>query len=282
MSNITTQNRIARQLDSISFEGVDGLTMLQHFDYPLETWSLQGNASLSSYAKFGKYCVTFPDSESAVSVSNSTGIFTLYPTGSYEAECFMKTTELSAAGNVMKFGDGLTLNLTADGELRLAAASWGIDETSEFAIGESAWIPESAWYHVLLRVSGRTVTVYVDGWQEISASVTMSATIEPEYVTLGGYIGYMDEFAFRQNAGTGAPEVPSEAYETGSVVKHVLTRNAPVTRAAWTCENLPAGVSLSSSGVLSGHPTTAGTYDCDVSVATNWGTDSKTIRIVVE
>ena len=53
MSNITSQNRIARQLDSIMPETSEGLSMLQHFDYP-ETWSYSGNTTLTSNAKFGK------------------------------------------------------------------------------------------------------------------------------------------------------------------------------------------------------------------------------------
>lgn len=57
--------------------------------------------------------------------------------------------------------------------------------------------------------------------------------------------------------------------------------NAPVTHTAWACETLPDGLTLSSTGLLSGHPTTAGTYDCIFSVATNWGTATKTVRIVV-
>ena len=51
--------------------------------------------------------------------------------------------------------------------------------------------------------------------------------------------------------------------------------NAPVTRVSWSAENLPDGLSLSESGVLSGHPTTAGSYESTVTVTTNWGTASK-------
>ena len=58
--------------------------------------------------------------------------------------------------------------------------------------------------------------------------------------------------------------------------------NAPVTRVSWSAENLPDGLSLSESGVLSGHPTTAGSYESTVTVTTNWGTASKTVRIVVQ
>ena len=58
--------------------------------------------------------------------------------------------------------------------------------------------------------------------------------------------------------------------------------NAPVTRAKWTCDNLPEGLTLSSSGLLSGRPTTAGSYNCIFQVATNWNTAAKTINIIVK
>ena len=55
----------------------------------------------------------------------------------------------------------------------------------------------------------------------------------------------------------------------------------PVTRAVWSCEGLPEGLTLSKNGILSGRPTTIGNYTCTVSVTTNWGTATKTINIQV-
>lgn len=57
--------------------------------------------------------------------------------------------------------------------------------------------------------------------------------------------------------------------------------NAPVTRVSWTCDNLPEGLTLSESGEISGHPTTAGTYACTVTVTTNWGSATGTVNIQV-
>ena len=57
--------------------------------------------------------------------------------------------------------------------------------------------------------------------------------------------------------------------------------NAPVTRVAWSCDNLPEGLTLSSSGVLSGRPTIAGSYNCNIQVETNWNTATKTVNIIV-
>ena len=58
--------------------------------------------------------------------------------------------------------------------------------------------------------------------------------------------------------------------------------NAPVTRVNWSSDNLPPGLTLSESGLLTGHPTVDGTFDCSVSVNTNWGTNTKNIRIVIQ
>ena len=167
----------------------------------------------------------------------------------------------------------LTLSITNDGELNLKSAIWGLDETSTLTL------EADTWHHVLLRLSSGTASVYLDGVQALSGSVS-GEDITPEALILGGYTGYIDEFVFRDEAGTCAPTVPTSAYETGSGTAPT-TSNAPVTRAVWSCEDLPEGLTLSNSGVLSGHPTTAGTYNCNVQVATNWGTANKVIKITV-
>ena len=167
----------------------------------------------------------------------------------------------------------LTLSIANGGALSLQSAIWGLNETSTLTL------EADTWYHILLRLSEGTASVYLNGVQALSGNVS-GADITPQALTLGGYKGYMDEFVFRDEAGTGAPVVPTSAYETGTGTV-ATSNNAPVTRAVWTCEDLPEGLTLSSSGVLSGHPTTAGTYNCDVSVATNWGTATKTITITV-
>ena len=47
--------------------------------------------------------------------------------------------------------------------------------------------------------------------------------------------------------------------------------NAPMFRA----------VTLSSVGILSGRPTTAGMYQCEFTVSTNWVSTTKTVKITV-
>ena len=271
-------NRIAYELDGLKAvpDDVEGLSMLQHFDYP-ETWSCNGNAEFSDSAKFGKGCVYFPDATSSVSVTNNTGMFNLHPEANYEFEAFVKLAGTAADADILSLG-GLALAVTTSNTFQLTSTDWGIDSTP------TTELTANVWHHLLLRISGQYVTLYVDGTQALSEAITGTDTLTPEAVTLGGYVGYMDEFAFRRNAGSGVPTVPTTAYGAEIVpveVPATTTNNAPVSRAAWSCKNLPEGLTLSSTGVLSGHPTTAGTYECEFSVATNWGTDTKTIRIVI-
>ena len=169
----------------------------------------------------------------------------------------------------------LTLSINKDGTLNLKSAIWDIDSTSTLTL------EPDTWHHVLLRLADKTAKVFLDGAEAINTPITSKVDISPEALTLGGYVGYMDEFVFRDGAGTGSPTVPISAYDEFGTGTASTSNNAPVTRAVWSCENLPEGLTLSSSGVLSGHPTTAGTYNCNVQVATNWGTATKTITIRV-
>ena len=65
-------NRIAYELDGLEVvpADIEGLSMIQHFDYP-EEWHYNGNAKFSDSTKFGKGCVYFPDTTSSVSVTNT-------------------------------------------------------------------------------------------------------------------------------------------------------------------------------------------------------------------
>ena len=56
----------------------------------------------------------------------------------------------------------------------------------------------------------------------------------------------------------------------------------PITRVQWSASNLPTGVTLSSSGLLSGRPTVDGDFIVPITVATNWGSATKNISISVE
>ena len=58
--------------------------------------------------------------------------------------------------------------------------------------------------------------------------------------------------------------------------------NAPVNYAIWSSEDLPAGLSLSESGLLTGRPTVSGSYESHIQLQTNWGVATRTISLTVE
>ena len=107
-------------------------------------------------------------------------------------------------GDILNLDNELALSIES-GALQLTSTSWGIEETSQTTL------TADTWQHVLLRLSGGTAKVYLDGTEALSASITGNA-IEPETVRLGGYYGFMDEFVFRDEAGTDAPTIPTHPY----------------------------------------------------------------------
>ena len=173
-------------------------------------------------------------------------------------------------GNIFNFDDLLSLSVHFDGSLRLRSDSWNIDAFS------NATLSTASWQHILLRFHDSHAYVYLNGALVLSTPFS-GDVLSPEYFNLGGASGYIDEFILRDDALTASPVIPDRPYET------ILRNNsAPVSFALWSDNGLPDGLSLSSSGLLSGTPTIAGTYNCYVNVRTNWGSANKTIRIVIE
>ena len=107
MAYITTQNRIASQIDAL-VSNVEGLSFVQHFDYP-ESICYVGNATVvQSGQKFGKGCAFFPDSNSHVIITNNTGLFNMHSLGNYELEAFVKFSEIDYEAQGYKFFGGHT------------------------------------------------------------------------------------------------------------------------------------------------------------------------------
>ena len=177
--------------------------------------------------------------------------------------------------DILNLGDILKLGVTPKLNITLSSDTWNINTAS------TTLLTADTWQHLLLRITDGYVYVFIDSAEALKAYISSSTTITPEQVELGGYVGYMDEFTFKRNAGTGAPTVPLAPYEINTLIK-LPTKDAPVTRAAWSAEGLPEGMTLSESGQLTGHPTTAGSYDTTITVTTNWGTASKKVRIIVQ
>ena len=406
MAYITTQNRIASQIDAL-VSNVEGLSFVQHFDYP-ESISYVGNAAVvQSGQKLGKGCVFFTDADSHVIITNNTGLFNMHSLGNYELEAFVKFSEVdwdtigykffgdhtfkyfdtsltwaeakaacealgghlatstsaeknaflnnfltihlgcsynSETGtwqwvtgeewdytnwadgepsdpdnkpygyinggetwrsesnpywnyvcewdrdlretNILTVGD-LALTFSADNIFTLASNTFDVDCSTQ-VLADSFF---NSWHHLLLRLSEGYIRLFVDASEVLKTYIPVQTTLAPTQIMLGGFVGYIDEFAFRRNSGEGSPAIPEYPYDTiiegnsesgsteGSTTINIV--DAPVSRVSWSAENLPAGVTLSESGILSGHPVTTGTYNAIFSVSTNWGITSKTIKIIV-
>ena len=199
---------------------------LVHFDFPYfnepndglddevrgAEWGRNGNVKLAGTQipyeitgtpKFGYRCAYFPDTASYIASVNDDDTFDLNPSESYEFECFVK--KVGEAGAILTLGD-LELGIDSNNRITLASTTWGFDETS------TTTISVGTYQHILLRINENSVKVYLDGAEAISTLITSSIMLTPSNITLGGFVGYMDEFVFRQSAGTEAPTVPTHPY----------------------------------------------------------------------
>lgn len=171
-------------------------------------------------------------------------------------------------GYIFNFDNGLSLELNQNAALRLLAPSVNIDAPSAVTVSADTW------HYISLRVNNGFAQVYLDGNLVISAPC-QNINISPTIFSLGGFSGYIDEFAVSDDADS-PTSIPTRHFEA-------IRRksSAPVKFAVWSCNNLPDGLTLSESGVLSGTPTVTGTFNCNISLNTNWGTANKSIRIVI-
>ena len=56
-----------------------------------------------------------------------------------------------------------------------------------------------------------------------------------------------------------------------------------ITSSIWSATGLPDGLTIDvNTGIISGTPTTPGTYMPNITVTTNWGADTKVVTINVE
>ena len=104
--------------------------------------------------------------------------------------------------NIFSIGD-LVLAVNSSQQLTL------LGETSIATLISDIY--DDNWKHILLRLKNGTAKVFLDGVEILSAALPTILTV-PETITLGGFIGYMDEFCFRHSAGTGTPIVPIQPY----------------------------------------------------------------------
>lgn len=219
------------------------LKSLLHFDYPyylesgdgcrdeigLTTWTRQGStkfvgteipndAIVDDTPKFGYRCAQFATVTDYLKGTNTAGIWNLSSEGNYEVEMFVRPTS-TESGSIFSLRDGVSdlLLLAKDGANRLTITSvaLGLNKTS------TATLNQNAFSHVLLRFSGGTARVFLNGAEVLNQTMTSGVTLIPIEIRLGGFAGQMDEFAFRHTARSSAPTVPNQPYQ-GVVDIHAL------------------------------------------------------------
>lgn len=194
----------------------DGL----HDELCVESWSRVGNpkwvgveedvdAVVVGTPVFGWRCPQFAGAGCFIKGSNSKNIWNLSSEGSYEIEFFVRATD-SLGGNIFALrhaaGDLFALGKNTSNQLVLTCTLWGIN-----AIASKA-CTLNLFHHVVIRISNKTVRVFLDAEQVITQTLTLTSTLEVIEVRLGEFIGQMDEFVFRHSAKEGAPAMPTEPY----------------------------------------------------------------------
>lgn len=208
-----------------------------HFDYPyyaepgdgcrdeigLEAWTrgtgvkfvgteAPNDAVVAGTPKFdGAYrCPQFASGADYISGTNASGIWNLSSSGAYEVECFVRPMA-AMAGNILALMSAgstvLTLGLDTSSRVVLACSAWGASATGTGSLALNTWS------HVLLRVSNGTATVYVDGAQVLSASLTTGVALAVTEARLGGFVGQLDELLFKHAVNLSAPKAPTEPYQ---------------------------------------------------------------------
>ena len=102
-----------------------------------------------------------------------------------------------------------------NGEVNLTSEAFGLNASSNGAV-----FTPGTWQHILTRIDNGNIYVYLDGTQIISATL-LNATIQPEYITVGGFMGLLDEFVFKHDAGTGEPIIPTAQYNASLDVDNI-------------------------------------------------------------
>ena len=192
---------------------------LVHFDFPyfnepnsglgdvvgIETWSKE-NSNVALYGsqipyagnfspKFGYRCL-YPYKGSVIG-TNTSGIWNLNSSGDYEIEFFVNySTNGSSTKYLFRLIDeatnspSLALSINDSGYLELTATGWEINTPVSGNKSIAGFYNNVAfyslnWKHVLMRVSGETLRVYINGEEDILAELTENVILQVSEVRLG-------------------------------------------------------------------------------------------------
>lgn len=244
MSNILTQNRIAYQIDMLS-----GARAIQ-----IRTLTLPDGISSASYSE--GLTANNPATWSITDGALPPGLTLNTNTG----EIFGTPTTTGIYTFTITADDGET---TASREFTLKVCA---------AITTST-LPDSvttAVYSQQLSANSPSTWGITSGALPAGLTLSGAGVISGTPTTAGSYTF---------TVGATSNGVTTEKEYTIAIAAR--DDSVPVTSAVWSAVNLPEGLSLSSTGLLTGTPTTAGTYAATITVTTNWGRASRTVNIRV-
>jgi hypothetical protein len=126
---------------------------------------------------------------------------------------FVRPTS-AAAGNILVVDD-MTLALDANRKLTLDSDTLGLSLVSAGALTLNTFT------HIVLRFSGGTAYLFIDGAASGSEEMTADVSLSPTEARLGGFAGQLDEFLFKYSAGAGNPVIPQVPYTGKLDIKSV-------------------------------------------------------------
>ena len=205
---------------------------LIHFDYPYygeandglndeingTIWERSGNARLvgaeapaaqiiPGTPKFGYRCLHTSADTDFIALKEDTSLFALTESGTYEFSCYVRAVS-STAGNIISLYSGDTalfsITLTNDLKVSVSCPSWDYSKTSTGALSLNVW----SW--VCVKLSSTELRIVIDTDKDIF-TLTDRTALAVTQCHIGGIVGEIDEFVFRDSWSTSIPSAPIQA-----------------------------------------------------------------------
>ena len=177
-----------------------------------KTLSTVGTVATAGAAKYGSASFSFSGSGRLVVPSHASTTFD----GNFTIECFVKFSAKPSNYIALFAGSSGATQMFLTTKVSGNGLRWGLSEVAEYASGDFTWALDT-WYHVAVRRSINTVTLWVDGTNITSGTPANSTTYSGGFNLFGGigsvtdFSGLVDEFRITKNVAR-AVIVPTEAF----------------------------------------------------------------------